>query len=86
LSWQTRFRTARTWRASYPPCPLAAASKALQDDQITGKDVAPFLLGYFHEPTHGVSLQTNIDLVLNNATLAAGIAVALPVGMSGSSP
>jgi hypothetical protein len=39
--------------------------KALQDNQITGKDVAPFLLGYFREPTHGVGLQTNIDLVLN---------------------
>jgi len=33
----------------------------LQDDQITGKDVAPFLLGYIHERTHGVSLQTNIE-------------------------
>lgn len=60
--------------------------KALQDDQITGKDVAPFLLGYFHERAQGVSLQTNIDLVLNDATLAAGIAVALPVGMTGSAP
>jgi pseudouridylate synthase len=58
----------------------------LQDDQITGNDVATFLLGYFHEHTQGVSLQTNIDLVLNNATLAAGIAVALPVGMTGSAP
>ena len=60
--------------------------EALQDDQITGNDVAPLLLGYFHEHTQGVSLQTNIDLVLNNATLAAGIAVALPVGMTGSAP
>ena len=60
--------------------------KALQDDQITGNDVAPSLLGYFHEHTQGGSLQTNIDQVLNNATLAAGIAVALPVGMTGSAP
>jgi pseudouridine-5'-phosphate glycosidase len=59
---------------------LTAALKALQDNKITGKDVTPFLLGYFHEHTHGVSLQANIDLVLNNATLAAEIAVALAVG------
>lgn len=56
---------------------LAAALKALQENEITGKDVTPFLLGYFHEHTHGVSLQANIDLVLNNATLAAAIAAAL---------
>ncbi len=56
---------------------LAAALEALQDNKITGKDVTPFLLGFFHEHTHGVSLQANIDLVLNNATLAAMIAVSL---------
>jgi pseudouridine-5'-phosphate glycosidase len=56
---------------------LAAALSALQDNKITGKDVTPFLLGYFHEHTHGVSLQANIDLVLSNAALAAEIAVAL---------
>ena len=56
---------------------LAGALKSLQDNRITGKDVTPFLLAYFHEHTHGVSLQANIDLVLNNATLAAQIAVAL---------
>ena len=56
---------------------LAGALKSLQDNRITGKDVTPFLLAYFHEHTHGVSLQANIDLVLNNAALAAQIAVAL---------
>jgi pseudouridine-5'-phosphate glycosidase len=55
---------------------LDAALKALQGNRISGKDVTPFLLGYFHEHTHGVSLQANIDLVLNNAVLAAEIAVA----------
>ena len=59
---------------------LAAALSALQDDKITGKDVTPFLLGYFHEHTHGVSLQANIDLVLSNGALAAEIAVALAAG------
>jgi pseudouridylate synthase len=65
---------------------LAAALKALEDEQITGKDVTPFLLGYFHEHTHGVSLQANIDLVLNNATLAAEIAVALVADMTRYGP
>ena len=41
---------------------------------ITGKDVTPFLLGWFHEQTHGVSLATNVALVIGNATLAAAIA------------
>jgi pseudouridine-5'-phosphate glycosidase len=41
---------------------------------ITGKDVTPFLLGWFHEQTHGVSLATNVALVIGNATLAASIA------------
>jgi pseudouridine-5'-phosphate glycosidase len=41
---------------------------------IVGKDVTPFLLGWFHEQTHGASLATNVALVLGNATLAASIA------------
>jgi len=65
---------------------LAAALKTLQDNKITGKEVTPFLLGYFHEHTHGVSLQANIDLVVNNARLAGDIATALTVGMAGSPP
>jgi pseudouridine-5'-phosphate glycosidase len=56
---------------------LAAALKALAANEITGKEVTPFLLGYFHEHTGGKSLQANIDLVLNNAALAAGIAMQL---------
>jgi pseudouridine-5'-phosphate glycosidase len=50
----------------------------LQDNKITGKDVTPFLLAFFHEHTDGVSLQANIDLVVNNARLAGGIAMAMP--------
>jgi pseudouridine-5'-phosphate glycosidase len=41
---------------------------------VTGKDVTPFLLGWFHEQTQGVSLATNVALVMGNATLAAAIA------------
>ena len=43
---------------------------------ITGKDVTPFLLGWFHEQTQGASLATNVALVLANAELAGRIAVA----------
>jgi pseudouridine-5'-phosphate glycosidase len=41
---------------------------------ITGKDVTPFLLGWFHEQTGGASLTANVALVLSNAALAARIA------------
>jgi pseudouridine-5'-phosphate glycosidase len=43
---------------------------------IAGKDVTPFLLGWFHEHTGGASLATNVALVLSNAGLAGRIAVA----------
>lgn len=42
---------------------------------ITGKDTTPFLLARIAEQTKGESLDTNIKLVLNNAKLAAEIAV-----------
>jgi pseudouridylate synthase len=56
---------------------LEAGLKALAAQGIRGKDVTPFLLAYFHEHTHGASLQANVDLVVNNARLAGEIAVAL---------
>ena len=62
---------------------LAAALKSLQDNTINGKDVTPFLLGFFHEHTDGVSLQANIDLVVNNARLAGEIARAIPTAIAG---
>jgi len=43
---------------------------------IAGKDVTPFLLARINELTGGVSLRANIALVLNNAAVAAQIAVA----------
>jgi pseudouridine-5'-phosphate glycosidase len=52
---------------------LAAAEKA----GVRGKDVTPFLLSWFHEHTHGASLETNVALVLANAALAAEVAAAL---------
>ena len=43
---------------------------------ITGKDTTPFLLSSIAEATGGRSLEANIELVLNNAAVAADIAVA----------
>ena len=63
---------------------LTAAMKSLQDNMITGKDVTPFLLAFFHEHTDGVSLQANIDLVVNNAGLAGDIAMAMPTARTGA--
>lgn len=43
--------------------------------QITGKDITPFLLANIKEKTKGDSLKANISLVKNNARVAAEIAV-----------
>lgn len=56
----------------------AAIEKAVQeatDLGIKGKEVSPFLLGRVKDLTGGDSLESNIQLVLNNAALAARIAV-----------
>lgn len=42
---------------------------------ISGKDATPFLLQRIADRTHGESLEANIQLVLNNARVAADIAV-----------
>ena len=46
------------------------------DQGIKGKDITPFLLGEIERRTEGLSLKTNIQLVLNNAALAARVAKA----------
>ena len=43
---------------------------------ITGKQVTPFLLDHFHRTTHGASLQVNERIIIQNADIAARIAVA----------
>ncbi len=53
---------------------LAAGLEEVRDRGISGKDVTPFLLGFFHEQTAGASLDANVALVLANAALAAQIA------------
>ena len=55
---------------------LAAGLEEVDRLGITGKDVTPFLLGFFHERTEGASLAANVALVLANAGLAARIALA----------
>ena len=47
----------------------------MQQLGITGKETTPFLLARIAERTEGRSLDTNIELVLNNARVAAEIAV-----------
>jgi pseudouridylate synthase len=51
--------------------------KAIQDAHnqgVKGKEITPFLLSTIDKMTGGTSLTTNIQLVLNNAALAAQIA------------
>lgn len=58
----------------------AAIDHALHEAEargIIGKAITPFLLARVNELTGGDSLAANIELVLNNARLAAAIAVAL---------
>ncbi|HEY1721702.1 MAG TPA: pseudouridine-5'-phosphate glycosidase [Magnetospirillaceae bacterium] len=55
---------------------LAEALHAMAEKNVSGKNVTPFLLAFFHERTQGESLSANVALVLNNAALAAQIAVA----------
>jgi pseudouridine-5'-phosphate glycosidase len=66
---------------------LAEGLELLARDGITGKAVTPFLLGHFHESTHGQSLAVNVRIILRNAALAARIATAgsrapAPLGFS----
>ena len=52
---------------------LAAAAET----GVKGKELTPFLLGHLRHKTEGRSLAANIALLLNNATVAAQVAVAL---------
>ena len=61
----------------------AAIAQALQDaaaQLISGKAITPFLLDRVNQLTGGSSLAANIELVLNNARLAANIAGAYAKG------
>jgi pseudouridine-5'-phosphate glycosidase len=55
---------------------LAAGLAAAASQGVTGKDMTPFLLDFFHRETGGASLEVNVRLVRRNAALAARIAAA----------
>jgi pseudouridine-5'-phosphate glycosidase len=54
---------------------LADGLAAAAATHVTGKDVTPFLLGYFNANTGGAALAANVALVLSNARLAGEVAV-----------
>lgn len=53
---------------------IAEALKAAEAAGISGKETTPFLLDRIAESTGGDSMDANAALVVNNASLAAGIA------------
>ena len=55
---------------------VADAEDAAAAAGLRGKDVTPFLLGWFHERSEGESLRANTEIIVGNAALAARIAVA----------
>ena len=55
---------------------IQQAIAAAAQQNIRGKELTPFLLQYIATHTAGESLETNIALILNNAKVGAGIAVA----------
>jgi len=56
---------------------IGRALASAEREEITGKEVTPFLLDTIFHMTSGRSLKTNVALVENNARLAAEIAVAM---------
>jgi pseudouridylate synthase len=56
---------------------VASGLADLAREGVTGKDVTPRLLEYFHASSGGESLRANIELVLANAGLAAEVAAEL---------
>ena len=57
-----------------------AINTALRDASaqgVTGADTTPFLLERIRDLTGGASLQSNIELVMNNARVGAQLAVAV---------
>jgi pseudouridine-5'-phosphate glycosidase len=55
---------------------LTEALAAAQTAAVTGKDITPFLLDYFHTETGGTSVEVNLEIVRGNCRLAAAIASA----------
>jgi pseudouridylate synthase len=55
---------------------IDSALEEAKEQGISGQDVTPFLLSKVKAITEGTSLESNIELVYNNARLAAKIAIA----------
>lgn len=53
---------------------IKEACKKANEEGIKGKKLTPFLLSYIKDATKGESLESNIELVLNNARVGAQIA------------
>ncbi len=56
---------------------LFEALKLADEQNITGKEITPFLLGQMSEKSGGRTLAANIALLVNNARIASQIAVGL---------
>ena len=56
---------------------VEAALSEAEAARISGSRVTPFVLGRMAELTSGASLKANVGLILNNARVAAALAVAL---------
>jgi pseudouridylate synthase len=56
---------------------IQSALKEAEENNISGKNVTPFMLGKVKELTEGKSLDANIALVKNNAVVGAKLAVSL---------
>jgi pseudouridine-5'-phosphate glycosidase len=53
------------------------ALRAAREDGVSGQQVTPYVLSFLHRWSEGRTLRANRDLVLDNATLAAEIALEL---------
>lgn len=53
---------------------VAEGLATLEREGVSGKDVTPRLLEYFHDNSQGESLRANVELVLANARLAGEVA------------
>jgi pseudouridine-5'-phosphate glycosidase len=56
---------------------IERASKEAQDKKIHGQELTPYLLQRISELTNKKSMRANLSLLLNNARLAAQIAIAM---------
>ena len=67
----------RRWFLALHEQVLKAGLEAIRQKDVRGKAVTPFLLDFFRAETGGASVRVNMQLVRNNARLAAQIASCL---------